>query len=120
MSVDFRGVKEGDRIKLTRKNGDEFTFTVDEVPLGGVVYDEYSNAAYCGEWDTLEIPPKPLPTRYGAMVASSEDLTYYVLNSAGEWISEDGYQVASSHVEKALVSGFRVVFEGITEEENDD
>lgn len=118
MSVDFSNVQAGDRIKLTRANGDEATFTVER--KGGFdpkFLESHSNGYVAKDWDTLEILDKVLPeppTRYGAMIHDGDELhTYYVLNSSGVWLSDSGSEIPTQRIKEALRDGWKVVFEGL-------
>lgn len=118
MSVDFSNVQVGDRIKLTRENGDEFSFTVKSSdPQGHGWADSARDRHFRSEWDTLEILEKALPeapTRYGAMVHSGDKFhTYYVLDSTGVWRSDGGDATPTQRIRENLRDGWKVVFEGL-------
>lgn len=64
MTVDFSAVNVGDRVRLTRDNGDEYTFQVYSA-TGAALGDRYFRWAYPGEWDNLEIlKPRPAEGYY--------------------------------------------------------
>lgn len=65
MSVDFSEVNVGDRVRLTRENGDESTFTV-KFASGDFISSDSQNFS-TKLWDTLEIVErafKPVPGLY--------------------------------------------------------
>lgn len=72
MSVDFSEVNVGDKVRLTRENGDETTFTVEGG--GGASLESKSDVVYRSEWDTLEIVErafKPVPGLYSHRLSGS-------------------------------------------------
>lgn len=115
MSVNFSNVQVGDRIKLTRANGDEFSFRATWVSDGRV--QSRTDAHWPSEWDTLEILEKALPeapTRTGAMVhGGNRHKPYVVLDRTGRWNSEYGLPVSETEVRENLRDGWKVVFEGL-------
>lgn len=119
MSVDFSNVQVGDRIKLTRENGDEFSFTVRGIGLAGsnIWVVSAKDDHYCTEWDTLEILEKALPeapTRTGAMIHDGNpNHTYYTRTSSGRWRSDSGFDEPEYRVREKLRDGWKVVFEGL-------
>lgn len=76
MAVDFSGVQVGDRVKLSRKNGDEYTFTVEQ--NHGHCIRSRSDVVYGSEWDSLEILAKSLPTVNGSVIRSRVSAQQYV------------------------------------------
>lgn len=115
MSVDFSNVKVGDRIKLTRENGDESTITVNNL-IRELAEDVKSTAYYGDEWDTLEILEKPLPTNENAMIGHPTDRSWvpYILQS-GTWMQPGhGNTPGEDHIRSMIrEEGFEVLYEGI-------
>lgn len=59
MSINISEVNVGDRVKLTRENGDEATFTVERKSEVGMMYlKSHSNGYDAKDWDTLEVLEK--------------------------------------------------------------
>lgn len=93
MSVDFSDVNVGDKVRLTRENGDETTFTVEGVWTGSI--RSASNSLQGSSWDTLEIVErafKPVPGLYSnhrtgdvAVIRYGGD-SYYKA-SGGLWVN---------------------------------
>ena len=70
--IDISNIRDGDRVRLTRENGDEMTFTVRSVQdtsTGMMILHSLSNTVYPDSWDTIEVlkkpAHKPLPTKPG-------------------------------------------------------
>lgn len=106
--IDISDVNVGDRVKLTRENGDEATFTVDlKVPSHGVIGSAV-NRFLDKDWDTLEIVErafKPVPGLYTNVktndrVMITEDGTSYYTYSTGSWIPITGGHVDVAAREK--------------------
>lgn len=86
--IDISEVNEGDRVRLSRTNGDETTFEVSTV-LSGVLTGK-TNAYPVANWDSLEIVEraiKPVPGLY----TNRNSRDRYVLTAAGE-----GYYTSSA------------------------
>lgn len=90
--IDISDVNVGERVKLSRENGDEATFTVTERNVNTLV--SKSNSHYRDSWDTMEIVErafKPVPGLYTnymtlerVMIAEGGE-TYYTTQS-GAWV----------------------------------
>lgn len=97
MSVDFSEVNVGDRVRLTRENGDETTVKVEEVWTGWI--RSASNSFQGSSWDTLEIVErafKPVPGLYsnprtGDRVVVQRNLEAYYAAAGGRWVHANGY-----------------------------
>lgn len=117
MSVDFSKVQVGDRVRLTRENGDESTFTVESESVtqdGSLVFDVCDTGYLALEWDSLEILEKPLPTKTGAMIHNGrKNSTYFILNSSGRWLNDAGKEIDAESITHYLADGWKVVFEGL-------
>lgn len=95
MSVDFSGVNVGDRVRLTRENGDETTFTVQDCNEKALA--SRTDAHFRNEWDTLEIVErafKPVPGLYSnhetkSRFILSTDGKEYFTSRDGAWITTD-------------------------------
>lgn len=93
MSVDFSDVNVGDKVRLTRENGDETTFTVEA--RSELKLSTKTDLHYCNEWDTLEIVErafKPVPGLYsnhrnGDVVAVHLGGEAYYKASGGVWVT---------------------------------
>ncbi len=93
--IDISEVNVGDRVKLTRGNGDEATFTVKNTSYGanGVIRSN-SNRFDADDWDTIEIVErafKPVPGLYSHVkddhrVALLPDGRAYFADARGSWI----------------------------------
>lgn len=77
MAVDFSNVQVGDRVRLSRENGDESNFTVRVTD--GDSLESASNCYLARNWDSLEILAKPLPTVNGSVIKSNADGATFVL-----------------------------------------
>lgn len=95
MSVDISEVNVGDKVRLTRENGDEATFKVEEVWSGSI--RSSSNSFQGSSWDTLEIVErafKPVPGLYSNLttgsrfILSTEGKEYFTSRD-GAWITTD-------------------------------
>lgn len=117
VSVDFSEVQVGDRVRLTRENGDESTFTVGRTSLAPAPYYITDNAGtdyFDSDWDSLEILEKPLPTKTGTMIHNgSVNSTYFVLDSSGRWRNDAGQEIDAESITHYLADGWKVVFEGL-------
>lgn len=118
MSVDFSNVKAGDRVKLTRENGDETTFKVERVTQGyaPLLEDMHGNAHYPGEWDTFEVLEQPLPTNENAMIGHpTEDKWHPYIYREGSWYNPGYEPVASEERVRWFMQnrGFEVLYNGI-------
>ena len=85
MAVDFSNVQVGDRVKLSRENGDEYTFTVKETTSRAHYIESQTDAVHESEWDSLEILAKPLPTVNGSVIKSTRTGEIYVRVGSG-WV----------------------------------
>ena len=85
MAVDFSNVQVGDRVKLSRGNGDEYTFTVEGKSPGGGMLDTASGKVAYWNWDSVEVLAKPLPTVNGSVIKSNADGATFVL-AGGSWL----------------------------------
>lgn len=104
--IDISDVNVGDRVKLTRENGDEATFTV--IRKYGKIVDSYHNAYEIDESVTIEIVEsafEPVPGLYTNVktrdrVIITEDGTTYYTYSTGGWIPFTGGHVDDAAREK--------------------
>lgn len=105
MSVDFSDVNVGDKVRLTRENGDETTFEVEEVWTNSI--RSASNSFQGSSWDTLEIVErafKPVPGLYsnprtGDRAVVQRNLEAYYAAAGGRWIQAN---VGSGNVGSAV------------------
>lgn len=107
--IDISDVNVGDRVKFTRENGDEATFTVTKIHLATArVIESDLNRFYVRDWNTLEIVErafKPVPGLYTNVktrdrVMITEDGTTYYTYSTGGWIPFTGGHVDDAAREK--------------------
>lgn len=97
MSVDFSEVNVGDKVRLTRENGDETTFTAVGVGASQTWIGSETTTYERVDWDTLEIVErafKPVPGLYthpatGGRVAFTENGKAYFTSSLGAWVGSD-------------------------------
>jgi len=118
LSVDFTDVKAGDRIKLTRKNGDEITFTVADV-RGRTAEDSYKAVYYPNEWDTLEVLVPPLPTGEHALVGHPTDKEKWpFLLIEGKWYRPGARTTSLPGAVSWYMAneGYEVLYEGVKQE----
>lgn len=93
--IDISHVNVGDRVKLTRENGDEATFTVTDTTYArnGIILSN-SNRFDADDWDTLEVVErafKPVPGLYshtgdGHRVAVTDNGEVYFTHRDGAWV----------------------------------
>lgn len=116
----FKDVKAGDRVRLTRDNGDDLTFTV-KFLNENVIRAEAFNVNP-GEGWSVEILQKPLPTRQYAVIGhpGRNDLGYVPYIRQGEqwWMvdpQDSLFLPASDDEIREMISeyGFKVLYEGI-------
>ena len=113
MAVDFSNVQVGDRVKLSRENGDEYTFTVEIKRLNDNPIESQTNVVYKSDWDSLEILAKPLPTVNGSVIKlkNSNGITYHYALVGGRWVAANyGNDVHHSVTEDCKVSDFEVMY----------
>lgn len=92
--IDISHVNVGDRVKLTRENGDEATFTVTSTYGDGTVITSEANRFQVKRWDTLEVverASKPVPGLYshtgdGHRVAVTDNGEVYFTHRDGAWV----------------------------------
>lgn len=98
MTVKISDVNVGDRVKLTRKNGDEAVFTV--ILLSATLLESDYNEYYLERGDTLEIVGrafKPVPGLYSNKVTHDRFVLsttgeHFFTTGTGRWIRNSAYE----------------------------
>lgn len=99
--IDISNIRAGDRVRLTRENGDEMTFTVrlvQDTSTGMLLYSQ-SNTVYPDSWNTIEVlepAHKPLPTEPGLYALKPYRSVALLHDGKGNWkqVHSDGLVLA--------------------------
>lgn len=109
MTVNFSEVNVGDKVRLTRENGDESTFTVKNKSRGFISSDSQNFSTKL--WDTLEILErafKPVPGLYTDV--NSQDRVVLLENGKVYYTAATGAWIESNH-ENRHRPGYKAVQE---------
>lgn len=119
----FKDVKAGDRVRLTRDNGDDLTFTVQSTEFNNdCIVGAAHNRFIREEGWNVEILQKPLPTGEYAVIGhpGPNDMEWapYIRQGGDWWEAElpesQAFEVTEDQIRVMMRDhGFKVLYEGI-------